>query len=572
MSKQLSINILQGLILLISVLFLFAIKISASSVDTTYKFLLQLRENEPSTANLIVNIKGENNLEIVDKYSITIPVKNAENFIVDVNGESQSNLKVTDENEFKTLTVTFNKPIPVKDGKNINIQFTSPELLVNQYGLKHVFIQNPFENRNKPISYQINYPKSFGNYYRTYEKQSITEQSDGNLLMEIESMNGIYILLGDEVGVNLKLNVKVKNDSNESNKFYFNLPSPTSNQKVYFNNLNGFDNAFNDDFNNLLGEINLNSKEEKTILYDADVHINNISSTANYPEKYNFNFNALSSFGKEILENTNNLKDNYSKMRMFNQILINKAKPNKQSSINYSDFDNIWKKLETNSTINSFEYAALNISFAEYLGLNGILDYGYIFTSPIEMDLSRPQVWAVVNIDGKNVFIDSFLEDLSTISYFDINYVDRVNFGTWSPIQTYNPASGLAYQSNAIKVEIDSLTQENYKEGIEINFNYPESIPSGNNYSIDLNIKNNSSDKTLQITDLREDNIFSNESKKFVSEVKFASIEDTFSDSDDVSFYIDSRNILIFVVSFTLSISILGFIALKVKKVINSKR
>ena len=104
-----------------------------------------------------------------------------------------------------------------------------------------------------------------------------------------------------------------------------------------------------------------------------------------------------------------------------------------------------------------------------------------------------------------------------------------------------------------------TINQNNYLNNI-INENglYPAVLPS--------------SDKTLQITDLREDNIFSNESKKFVSEVKFASIEDTFSDSDDVSFYIDSRNILIFVVSFTLSISILGFIALKVKKVINSKR
>lgn len=599
MKSRLLINILIGFVLTGLLFLLFSLSLRAEGVETTYKFHLNLQEGEGSIGQMILSINNQDEMKIVDSYVVSVPIMHADNFLITLGGNEENNYTVTDSNGYKTLSITFESPVLPGENKDLIIQFTSPELLISTFGLKQLYIQNPFDNLNKSILYEVEYPKSFGDIFRTFETQSITEKDEETNIISIQSNNGIYIVWADKILVNLKTEVNVKNENSETNSLFFNLPSASKKQKVFFNELKNIDAAFGDRMNNLLGEVHVDATTSEDIGYSADVIIDGELEESIYPDDYEFAFNQDSIFGKDVIENTKDLPDNYSKMQMFNQLLRNRVTTNKQASINYTDINELWKKLDNETTLNSFEFAALNVSFAEYLGMDAKIEYGYLILSPIEFDLSAPQMWAVVNIDGDDVFIDGFMEDLTNISYFDINYIDRVNFGAWHPSQTYNPAAGLAYESTTIKVDASSVEEKQYVVKLQTDFIYPKNAPAGTPFSAKVNIKNESNNilavnklfindqdltanlnndsglveatlpnKTTELTinNLRENNLFATYAKEMNSKISFDGVDEEYSDTDSVSFYIDAKNVVIFIAIFSLAFSALGFLYLKARK------
>jgi hypothetical protein len=348
-----------------------------------------------------------------------------------------------------------------------------------------------------------------------------------------------------------------------------------------------------------MGEATINPKSSEQVEYESEVVIDGKSIESNYPKSYGFNFEENSLFGQEVLSNTQSIEDNYSKMKMFNQLLMNKVSTNKQASINYSNFSDLINKLDNNPTLNSFEFAALNVAYAEYLGLDARIEYGYLLLSPVDFDLSTPQMWVVLRVDGRDIFIDSFMQDLTDVSYFDINYIDRVKFGVWHPSQSYNPTLGLAYQSNAIKAEINKSEIINHKSDVKVDFIYPEKAAAGTFFSANLSVVNNSDSilsirkvfineedltslladqeglydailpgetKELSINNFREANIFATYSEEVNSVVFFEGIDEQFSDSDIILYHIDGKNVVVFIAVVGLSFSILGFIYLRLRR------
>lgn len=598
MLKHLSIKIIQAFFFLFAIGFLINLKISAAAVDIGYEFDLNLKAGPGSIGKLIVDINNQDEDKIIDRYEITIPISNVENISVSLSENIENNFSIKDLNGYKEVSIIFESPIMPKQEKILIIQFTSPALLRSSYGLNQLYIQNPFENLTKNIKYKIEYPKSFGNIYRSFDTQNIAEKDSLTNILEVQSNNGIYVLWADKIRINLDNKVEVKNTDNALNSFLYNLPVSTNKQKVYFNELRNINEAFSDKFS-VFGDVALDPNTTKEIGYSADIIIQDTTNlTSQWPEKYNYEFNPLNEFGREVIDATQIATTNYEKFEIFNQILRNNASPNKQSSIYSNDFGEIWSKFDKNATLNSFEYSALSVSFAEYLGLKARLEYGYIILSPIEMDLTRPQVWAVIDIDGNEVFSDQFMEDVSNISYFDINYIDRVNFGVWHPTQSYNPALGLAYDGTSIKVELNSLEEKTYKETFDLNLIYPESTPSGNFYNAEMKINNKSDralifeyllindidilnnikspnglfpvilpnqEKNIMLENLRQGNIFTNFKESIKTQIKFKG-DGLIQKENTVNFYIDPRNVVLFAAIFAFIFSVLGFIYLRIRK------
>lgn len=556
----------------------------AQSIEVDYEFDLDLVSGPGSIGTLIVNFANTDQMRIVDRYKVTIPVEDPQSISATLGGEPQNNIIVEDVGSFKSVTVNFDRPILKDETKELRISFTSPQLLRSSFGISQLYIRNPFDNLSKDILYKINYPKNFGSIFRTYTNQNIIEGQDRNTI-EIVSNNGVYILWGNEIKVNISSEVNIKNEESSTNTFFYNLPSTSTTQKLLINSLVGIDKLYSDESENVFAIVDIQGGETKKLSYDISVRLNEVEEGLVDLPSYGFPFDENSSFGKEVIESTQNLQSPYDKLRIFNQILRNRVQPNKQSIIDYLNFNqNIWNRLDREITINSFEYAALVVSFAEYLGLSANLEYGYLISSPVDIDLSRPQVWAIVDIGERNVFIDTFSEDLSGISYFDIKYIDRVKFGTWHPLQSYNPATGLAYVKNPIKVLLSESQNEFKENDIQVELIFPDSIASGEFYSPVVKIKNNG-DSPVVIKDLlinsesfienifsengfveiimpnstneytinfmREENIFYSGLKDFDVKVQFYNDDNEIGEVVQVNFFIDIRNVVIFAVIFT---------------------
>lgn len=577
----------KSLVVLFSLLFsliLISNTTIAQSIEVDYEFDLDLVSGPGSIGTLIVNFANTDPMRIVDRYKVTIPVENPQSISATLGGEPQNNIIVEDVGSFKSVTVNFDRPILKDETKELRISFTSPQLLRSSFGISQLFIRNPFDNLSKDILYKINYPKNFGSIFRTYSNQNIIEGQDRNTI-EIVSNNGVYILWGNEIKVNISSEVNIKNEESSTNTFFYNLPSTSTTQKLLINSLVGIDKLYSDESENVFAIVDIQGGETKKLSYDISVRLNEVEEGLVDLPSYGFPFDENSSFGKEVIESTQNLQSPYDKLRIFNQILRNRVQPNKQSIIDYLNFNqNIWNRLDREITINSFEYAALVVSFAEYLGLSANLEYGYLISSPVDIDLSRPQVWAIVDIGERNIFIDTFSEDLSGISYFDIKYIDRVKFGTWHPLQSYNPATGLAYVKNPIKVLLSESQNEFKENDIQVELVFPDSIASGEFYSPVVKIKNNG-DSPVVIKDLlinsesfienifsengfveiimpkstneytinfmREENIFYSGLKDFDVKVQFYNDGNEIGEVVQVNFFIDIRNIVIFAVIFT---------------------
>lgn len=555
----------------------------AQSIEVDYEFDLDLVSGAGSVGTLIVNFANTDPMRIVDSYKVTIPVEDPESIIATLDGVPQSEIIIEDVGSFKSVTVNFNRPILKDETKQLRISFTSPQLLRTSFGISQLYIRNPFDNLSKDILYKINYPKSFGSIFRTYSNQNIIEGEERNTI-EIISNNGVYILWGNEVKVNISSEVNIKNEERVANTFFYNLPSTSSTQKLIINSLEGIDEIYSDESENVFAIVEINGGETKKLSYDISVRLSEVEEGLVDLPSYGFPFDENSSFGKEVIESTKNLESSYDKLRRFNQILRSKVQPNKQSIIDYLNFNQtIWERLNREITINSFEYSALVVSFAEYLGLSANLEYGYLISSPVDIDLSRPQVWAIVDIGDRNVFIDTFSEDLSGISYFDIKYIDRVKFGTWHPLQSYNPATGLAYVKNPIKVVL-SESQNSFKDNdIKVEFSFPETVASGEFYSPVLRVTNNgdspavikdllinsesfienifsdngfveiimpNSTKEYTINFMREENIFYSGVQDFDIKVQLYNDDIEIEEVVRVNFYIDLRNVVIFAVFF----------------------
>lgn len=577
----------------------FSTQVKAQEVETSYKFEFILKENEPSIGRMILAIDNQEDNKVVDFYEVTIPIQYADSFAVKLGDNEENNFVISDQNGYKKISISFEKPVLPKESKALVIQFSSPKLLVSQFGLKQLYIQNPFDNLSKSIFYEIEYPKSFGEIFRTFDSEQISSKDELTNLLSIESNSGIYVVWGQDIRVNLKGSVNVRNENTTQNSLFFSLPSSSTKQKVFFKNLENIDKAFSDLEENVLGEATIEPKSAKQVGYEAEVVIDGKPIESQYPKSYGFKFSESSIFGQEVLSQTQNISDNYEKIKLFNQLLMERVSTNKQATINYSNTSDLWSKLENNSTLNSFEFAALNVAFAEYLGLDARIEYGYLLLSPVDFDLSAPQMWAVVRINDKDVFIDSFMQDLTNISYFDINYIDRVKFGVWHPLQSYNPALGLAYESNSIKVESSKSETSTHNTDVKVDFVYPETASAGAFFSAKVSVVNNSDQilsikkvvindedltslladqegliesvlpgesKDLVINNFREANIFATYSQEVKSQAFFEGIEQGFSDSDNIIYHIDPKNVVVFISVVGLSFSLLGFLYLRARK------
>lgn len=590
---------MKKIILFSFLLLTFGFVINAQSkVDLTYEFKIVLGDSV-SEGTLKINLKNNDEKNVISNYEVSIPIKNSKNFKVVFDGKSENNFNIQEKNGFQIIKVDFSKPIIFGELKTLEINFQSSEMILNKFGVKQLFIPNPFSNFSKNIKYSIIYPNNFGDLFRIYSNQKLTKLNDIQSSLEVESNNGIYLIWANEIKLNISSEMTLRNENDEDTSFLLNLPIESSRQKIYIESLNGIEGGRVDSSGSFFGLIKIPSKGQKEIDYSINVKLSDSNDSIGNFKNSGFKFNVESEFGKEVIEATKNYSSNYEKLKIFNILLKDKVSGNKQAIV--SNFDSIFEKLKNNTTLNSYEFSALNVSFAEFLGLKARIDFGYIFFSPIEIDLSRPQMWSVVLIDGKEVFIDSFMEEMSGISYFDIKEIDRIRYGTWHPDQEYNPAGGLALETNPIRVVIDNISRD-YKEGGDVNISLelPERIESGTFFKGNLTVENNSStpmilDKFFVNGDNVTDRIFSSVEllpvvlpfskevieipsmvenslifigeKEFKVEVKFRGDEKNYESLDTVMVVLNFRNLLLISGGIFLTIVIIIFIRNVVKKI-----
>lgn len=589
MIKKISISIL-ALLLSIAIVSAFSlittvlntnsdkIYAQASSV-LKYTFKVDVQDNLDSIVDLIIDIENNEVNHFVDGYEINIPVLNSRDLIVFLSGNEENNVSSRNENGYENLKITFEKPVFPGEKKQLVINFKSNTLVKEKFGIKQLYIQKPFDiSNNSEINYQVYYSSTFGEPSVNSANTQIIDAESGKKLLSTVSTNGIYIIWSSLIRLNMSSDFSLVNENNIQRKYLFNLPPDLNNQDVFYHSIKGGEFGVYDNFGNQFAQVQVDANSSVDVGYSANIEISGEYEKGTYPNRYSLVFNTESEFGKYILENTNSLTSNYDKLKLFNQILVNRMKPNKQSIINLNALGDLWKKLDGNAGLNAFEYSSLVVSFAEYLGLKGRINYGYIIMSAVEFDNSFPHVWCDIEIDDRSVLIDSFMEDISNVSYFDRTVIDRVKFGVWHTDQIYNPVLGLLSGKNPIQTKLTQPVELTTAGTIRLELDLADITYSGEFYEGRLTVDNQSNrilkfekvalsgtDYTdrlsyaeelyksalpsqrniFDLNNLREPNFLFNGQKELLLEVKFADNDEIFEAVSVVNFVIDQRIFLI---------------------------
>ncbi len=482
------------LLFTIGLLLLFTLKINAQS-NSTYSLDLRVNESGSGDFQLNVLLRNVSSDQLINGYEIKLPYKQIGNTSIRLNNKDVI-YKITNSDAVSNIKIEFmDMPILPQNIGNLQINFSVSKLINEFYSTKKLFIPLILaKDLRGNIKYAIHFPKSFEDpIFVSSSKYRVQDWSDDSKRIEIETDKGLFFIWGKGMIIDLQSTYNIFNEKKEEVQSLVSLIPDYENQKVLYKEIIGGEYGLVDDVENAFSLVNLEPEKQKEVGFTTRVELrpNNIDSI--YPEKYNWALDTNSTEGKNINNELNKSEDTLAKLKNVNDFIVNKLNPYKDEKIDLERVENIWKRLEGSSNFSSFEYCYLMTSAAESIGLKARIDYGYIiFQGNDNADFESPHVWCEAQVDGKNILLDPYMEDLVGITYFNLSQIDRVKFGVWHPNQDYNNALGLI-GSSKIKPKLNIINIDRLNDSlpdITMSLRFPESVFSGEYYSGEMSITN----------------------------------------------------------------------------------
>jgi len=460
--KKLQILIFVLFTLLVSIsLHLRSVKLNA--LETMPKFLgieLVVDSNGLTKGDMYIDIENPNNSMLIDKYTVSLPFMGIDQVKAYLFNEIvKSNLLLQDSGHYN-LEMDFDDKKMINIGRylSIRIEFTTNKLFRESGSIREIYIPEIFKNASYTTKVlKIKIDKGFGKLLY-HDPKILSKNEDLRFYyLETDKKKPILLVFGEDRIFDIKSAFTIQKTDQKTNKYIINLFGTY--EKVVYRSLNigdyGVINQFGNNYlivhsnngSNMIGEVEATLRLDEQKIFLSEV------------PKYDFFIDVDEPIYQEIKEIfSRNEVTFFEKFLDLNNLIKSKSGSSRSLKVNWETGREIWKKLTNpQSPLNSFEVCYIQISIAEMFGYKANMFYGYLlYPNYLEIDISNPHVWCSFS-DGKEILVmDTFLENLTGVDYFNNFRFDRFTVGLAHPKFFYDPMLGLRnVLSENIKLQIN---------------------------------------------------------------------------------------------------------------------
>ncbi|MCA9381614.1 transglutaminase domain-containing protein, partial [Candidatus Dojkabacteria bacterium] len=409
--------------------------ISKVSAQSSYEVIdhsieVDLFENGDAYFRAELTIINNDPNNVVSGYNYVLPAKNVINPTVEFDGQTMS-LPVYAQpgSSFSNLEIDFgDNVIKPNSAKKIVINAKLSSFVKLNFEAKYILFQPTKDQIN---SFAISYPASFG--VPLYISDSNAEQKQNNASIDSiklsSTKNLVLIMWGDEYYVDVQTESQISNRADKPVQTLFELIPDTQSQLVAYNNITNGEFGLRDTYGNDFATLNLAAAESKNIGFEARIKKVQSSLEKNISTKYEINLPKL--FSEDLSNRTlDNILAKENLENIYDYLI--ETYPLEFTQTKEADIQNFDEYLQNKKSLNSFDYSAVLATYAESLGLDAEIRYGYVVLKPGEETTLQPHFWVVVFSDEDSYIIDPYMEITTELHYFNLKYdFDRITFGVW---------------------------------------------------------------------------------------------------------------------------------------------
>jgi hypothetical protein len=429
-------------------------------IPTSFSMILNINSDGSADGVIDISIQNDDASRFMTDYTISMPIINIVNTSVLIEGTPAHIETLNQTKGYQNLKILFDENFRRISGKPINIKvnFSSSKIFTITSKLQQVFIPEIFPNSSRSINkkIQIHISKEFGKLIY-YNKQNL-QLTENNEIFSFQNTtnNSILILFGSSEKFFVRSQFQIQPKENPNTKTLFNLFGTLEN--IQYELINVGDYGVYNQVGNNFGVLHNTYVDPLNVDIQAQM---NFSTTSKFKENISYNLytDVDSDFYLEIrqyfIQNIS-LED---KLKILNEKIKQQTKSNKILKVDWESGELIWQKFTTGMTaLNSFEICYIQAGLASLFDIKVNIYYGYIlYPDYPDFDITKPHVWCSFSNGNDEILMDTYLEDLTNIDYFNSKIQDRLAIGIAHPDFIYDPMLGLkSEESDVIHLQVSS--------------------------------------------------------------------------------------------------------------------
>lgn len=460
-----------------------AVKLETVSVDTRLNITL----DEEGSGDIVYELDIHNSDQaVVSGMQVNLPFSQVQNLQVSL-GSSGLPFKVATQDGFTMVDLQFEgAAIRATQSNKLVLHFSVPNVVSGEFGFHQLYI--PKQESDYAISTSkliVNYPSTF--FAPTY--LSVANLSNNPNQIEMSSLHGYLAMWGDEAVYDIHAELGFNTNPEELSLNILNLPMITADQDVIFTELSKQVDTIGDQSGNLWGMIDYD-EQDKQVTYTARVHRFQPPRQREVPIAAKLPDINIPADLQTLIGNN----DELTKLRYLYGYIVDTYAPVVDNTTLDVAADGFWNTLPERKSLHGVEYAYLLSSYAQSLGIQTRIAYGYLMglSKLGDFTTDTPIVYVEAWVDGQVVILDPFLEDVSGFEMFDAPFFDRIQMGIWDLANKFDSVLGIFTKLGLKRpstVDIGAIDQTlDYTMAID----FPEQIVAGNYYQGKLMISNSS--------------------------------------------------------------------------------
>jgi hypothetical protein len=403
-----------------------------------------------------------------------------------------------DEGPYSLIDISFGDDVLAQNQEiDIKITATLQSFVKSRKDTKYLMLRS---TNDRIDQFTINYPESFGKpVLATQKKDDIAEEKDSGTL-ELGAFNSALLIWGTEYTIDVSSRLTILGGQTNTIARIPLIPELPG-QSVDYRRVFSGQYGLYDRLDNVYAAVSLDSSKETDVGYEARVTKQPQKIEIRSNLEYNFNW-------QEELELINRLEfeesnDLFLSLESLHNALISEIPADFSTSEVFTDSTEYWNSLDKKEGLNSFNYCYILTAYAEHIGLDAEIRYGYPVIPDLLSDVIQPHVWCVFS-DGENTILaDPFYQVVNNLVYFGAQYdFDRITIGTWDPGLEENALLGLMSDNESKVIKTISIEEfGNFtSQSPELTMTVPdkEGVYSGFFFDLYTTVKNDTS-KLLNI-------------------------------------------------------------------------
>ncbi len=425
-----------------------------------YDLKLLVDSEGKGKGKLDINFNLTDKTSFIKEYEISIPVKRLIVSSVLVNNQNvRYNILKNENDEFANLKIYFDTKDYYYDIKIINIQinFNSNDVFTKDNVFKYFLLPAIFPELNDNKNITISFSKNLG-HMNIYNNKDVTiDETENTYILSNFKDKSALILFGqiDKFSVKSVYDL-VLEKIDKTKKIILNLFGQFEDVKYKKLNLGDYG-VYNKYGNEYIIIENISNDQ---FIIEADIYLNKNKSRRFIDIKYDITPDIDSYLYQEIKDYFEKENNFFKRLSFLNDNFKKILKPNKILKVDWNNEEDIWKKLNTdNASLNSFEICYAQTAILQKFSIKANIYYGYlIFPRFTDFDKSNPHIWCTFSDGVEIIKMDTFLESMYKIDYFDFQLDDRLTFGIAHPSFIYDPIFGLRnMDSEPVKLYLQNL-------------------------------------------------------------------------------------------------------------------